>query len=76
MQKGLWFLINDCNLSHNNIFSGSVFVQTSTGNWKISGLEFVTSDNSYPEKRLPALDKYKPENSGRCVKGWVSTQAK
>lgn len=67
-QKGLAFLINDCNLNHNNIFSGSVYVQCSTGNWKIAGFDYVTSDNSYPDRKLGSLDKYKPESSNRSTK--------
>lgn len=61
VSKGLGFLINDCNLKHNNIFIGSIFV-TSTGDWKIGGFDYVTSatDNSYPSKNLSSLDKYIP----------------
>jgi SCY1-like protein 1 len=62
---GLAFLINDCNLNHNNVFSGSVFVTTS-GTWKISGFEYVTSavDSTYPAKNLSCLDKYTPPDGG------------
>jgi SCY1-like protein 1 len=61
VSKGLGFLINDCNLKHNNIFVGSIFV-TSTGNWKIAGFEYVTpvTDTSYPNKNISNLDKYIP----------------
>lgn len=62
VSKGLAFLINDCNLRHNNIFCGSIFV-TSTGNWKIAGFEYVTpasEDVFYPSKNLSCLDKYIP----------------
>lgn len=71
VSKGLGFLINDCNLNHNNMFSGSVFV-TQTGSWKISGLEYVTpaTDSPYPAKSLPHLDKYSPPDGGARSTKW------
>lgn len=61
VSKGLAFLINDCNLNHNNIFHASIFVNN-FGNWKIGGFEYVTSttDSYYPSKKNSYLDKYSP----------------
>ncbi|RWS24757.1 N-terminal kinase-like protein [Leptotrombidium deliense] len=58
---GLGFLINECNLRHNNIFMGSIFVNKA-GVWKIGGLEYVTSatDDVYPYKYISALEVYSP----------------
>lgn len=71
VSKGLAFLINDCNLNHNNIFSGSVFV-TQSGSWKIAGFEYVTpaTDSPYPAKHLPYLDKYMPPDGGSKGPKW------
>ncbi|CAG2167246.1 unnamed protein product [Oppiella nova] len=60
--KGLGFLINDCNLSHNNISMPSIYVN-SGGVWRIAGLEYVSSnaDDSYPPtKALSFQHKYTP----------------
>ncbi|CAG2106702.1 unnamed protein product [Medioppia subpectinata] len=60
--KGLGFLINDCNLSHNNISMPSIYVN-SGGVWRIAGLEYVCSnaDDSYPvSKALSFQHKYTP----------------
>ncbi|RWS10279.1 N-terminal kinase-like protein [Dinothrombium tinctorium] len=58
---GLGFLINECNLRHNNIFMGSIFVNKA-GCWKIGGLEYVTSatEDAYPYKHISALEIYSP----------------
>ena len=73
VSKGLSFLINDCNLNHNNVFSGSVFV-TQSGSWKISGFEYVTpaADSSFPSKSLHSLDVYRPPESGQVTRWSVS----
>lgn len=71
ISKGLAFLVNDCNLNHNNVFSGSVFV-TQSGSWKISGFEYVTpaTDSSYPVKNLQFLDKYSPPEGNSSRTKW------
>lgn len=70
ISKGLAFLINDCGLNHNNVFSGSVFV-TQSGSWKISGFEYVTSaDGPYPGKNLPYLEKYSPPEGNNSRTKW------
>ncbi len=60
-QKGLGFLINDCNLSHNNICMPSIYVN-SGGVWRIADLEYVcsNSEDSIPTKALTSQQKYTP----------------
>ena len=62
-QRGLAFLINDCNLIHNNVCIGSVYVDKA-GEWKIGGLDYMYPatgpDCIPPVKILPALEKYDP----------------
>lgn len=74
VSKGLGFLINDCNLNHNNVFSGSVFV-TQSGGWKIAGFEYVTpaGDGPYPTKNLQYLERFNPPDiNSRTTKWYVS----
>lgn len=62
-QKGLSFLINDCNLIHNNVCLSSVFVNQA-GEWKLGGVDYMYPaqghDSVPPVKILPLLDKYDP----------------
>lgn len=46
-QRALSFLINDGNLRHNNVNISSVFVN-SAGEWKLSGVDFVTPNDASP----------------------------
>ena len=66
-QKALSFLINDCNLIHNNVCMPALFVNKA-GEWKLGGLDYVSpvnSNSSPPRKILPLLEKYDPpEKSG------------
>ncbi|KAK2159454.1 hypothetical protein NP493_1717g00010 [Ridgeia piscesae] len=61
--RGLTFLINDCNLIHNNVCIASVLVDKS-GEWKLGGLDYMYPatgpDCIPPVKILPALEKYDP----------------
>lgn len=59
-------------MNHNNIFIGSIFVN-GPGNWKIGGLEYVSSNttDTYPIK-YEALDKYQPPNCGSQGTKWSS----
>lgn len=61
--KGLSFLINDCNLIHNNVCLSSVFVNQA-GEWKLGGVDYMYpaqgQDSVPPVKILPLLDKYDP----------------
>lgn len=70
--KALSFLVNDCHLLHNNIGIWAVFVDRA-GEWKLGGLDHVTSDQGEPSSLPPAkvinpdLEKYDPPdglNSG------------
>ncbi|KAI1295404.1 putative inactive serine/threonine-protein kinase scy1 [Halotydeus destructor] len=70
VSKGLSFLVNDCNLNHNNIFMGSIYVNDSA-NWKIGGLDYVTSvGGPIPPKYVPNLDKYLPPDTGSRGTNW------
>ncbi|XP_065339794.1 N-terminal kinase-like protein [Cloeon dipterum] len=56
------FLLNDCNLRHNNICISSIYVNAA-GEWKLGGLEYVSSVDEGPkviQKTLPSLEKYNP----------------
>ncbi|XP_076442467.1 N-terminal kinase-like protein isoform X2 [Babylonia areolata] len=61
--KGLSFLVNDCNLIHNNVCMASVFVDPA-GEWKIGGVDYMYPaqgpDSIPPVKILPVLQKYDP----------------
>ena len=60
MTRALSFLVNDAKLKHNNLHTASVFVNEA-GDWKLSGLEYVTGvDQEPPLKILPGLEKYEP----------------
>ncbi|XP_062856745.1 N-terminal kinase-like protein [Trichomycterus rosablanca] len=66
--KALSFLVNDCHLLHNNIGTWAVFVDRA-GEWKLGGLDHVTSDQGEPSSLPPAkvvnpdLQKYDPPES-------------
>ncbi|XP_043214943.1 N-terminal kinase-like protein [Amphibalanus amphitrite] len=60
--KALSFLINDGKLQHNNICMSSVFVDAA-GEWKLGGLEYVSSEgagSAPPQKAFPQLQVYDP----------------
>ncbi|KAL8618368.1 hypothetical protein ACOMHN_047440 [Nucella lapillus] len=61
--KGLSFLVNDCNLIHNNVCMASIFVDPA-GEWKIGGVDYMYpaqgADSIPPVKILPVLQKYDP----------------
>ena len=72
-QKGLSFLVNDCNLIHNNVCMASIFVDQA-GEWKLGGVDYMYPaqgpDSIPPIKILPLLERYNsPEKAeGRNVK--------
>ncbi|XP_064622073.1 N-terminal kinase-like protein [Lineus longissimus] len=60
--KGLSFLVNDCNLIHNNICISSIFVDKA-GEWKLGGVDYMypaQGNDMPPVKILPLLEKYDP----------------
>ncbi len=67
-QKALSFLVNDCHLNHNNLGMWAVFVDRA-GEWKLGGLDHVTSDQgdstSLPPPKVmnPDLERYDPPES-------------
>ncbi|XP_052057692.1 N-terminal kinase-like protein isoform X1 [Mytilus californianus] len=78
--KGLSFLINDCNLIHNNVCISSIFVD-SAGEWKLGGVDYMYpasgQDSTPPVKILPMLEKYDPPEKidlrkGMMAKKWSS----
>lgn len=61
-QRALSFLNNDGNLRHNNVSAWSVLVNLS-GEWKLGGLEYVSSIDGNPTppvKVPPSLEIYDP----------------
>ncbi|CAF2979940.1 unnamed protein product [Rotaria sp. Silwood2] len=60
----LTFLHDDCKLSHGNINTNTIFVDTKSCDWKLGCLEFVQSINEnqihLPSKYLPACQRYEP----------------
>uniref|UniRef100_A0A672TD27 N-terminal kinase-like protein n=1 Tax=Sinocyclocheilus grahami TaxID=75366 RepID=A0A672TD27_SINGR len=66
--KALSFLVNDCHLNHNNLGMWAVFVDRA-GEWKLGGLDHVTSDQgdstSLPPPKVisPDLERYDPPES-------------
>uniref|UniRef100_A0A8B9RFQ0 N-terminal kinase-like protein n=1 Tax=Astyanax mexicanus TaxID=7994 RepID=A0A8B9RFQ0_ASTMX len=66
--KALSFLVNDCHLLHNNLGTWAIFVDRA-GEWKLGGLDHVTSDQGEPTSLPPAkvvnpdLEKYDPPES-------------
>lgn len=78
--KGLSFLINDCNLVHNNVCISSIFVDPA-GEWKLGGVDYMYpssgQDSIPPVKILPMLEKYDPPEKvdlrkGMMAKKWSS----
>ncbi|XP_028626701.1 N-terminal kinase-like protein isoform X3 [Grammomys surdaster] len=73
--KALSFLVNDCNLIHNNVCMAAVFVDRA-GEWKLGGLDYMYSAQGNgggpPSKGIPELEQYDPpelaDNSSRAVK--------
>ncbi|KAH9519561.1 N-terminal kinase-like protein [Bulinus truncatus] len=67
--KGLAFLVNDCNLIHNNVCMSSIFVDPA-GEWKLGGVDYMYPaqgpDSIPPVKVLPLLERY---NSPEKVEG-------
>ncbi len=63
LQKGLSFLVNDCNLIHNHVCMASIFVDRA-GEWKLGGVDYMYpatgTDAIPPVKILPALERYDP----------------
>nr|XP_006136658.1 N-terminal kinase-like protein [Pelodiscus sinensis] len=60
--KALSFLVNDCNLIHNNVCMAAVFVDRA-GEWKLGGLDYMYSaqgDNIPPRKGIPELERFDP----------------
>ncbi|XP_072887464.1 N-terminal kinase-like protein isoform X1 [Hemitrygon akajei] len=60
--KALSFLVNDCNLIHNNVCMAAVFVDRA-GEWKLGGLDYMypaQGDTPPTPKGFPDLDKYDP----------------
>lgn len=73
-QKGLAFLVNDCNLIHNNVCMASIFVDAA-GEWKLGGVDYMYPaqgpDSVPPTKILPSLQKYDPpeKTEGKKIQG-------
>lgn len=63
---GLSFLVNNCNLIHNNVCLSSIYVESS-GEWKLAGLEYMFGEAEDPPVKVShGLEKYDPpEKSGR-----------
>ncbi|XP_078516995.1 N-terminal kinase-like protein isoform X2 [Lissotriton helveticus] len=61
--KAISFLVNDCNLIHNNVCVGSVYVDRA-GEWKLGGLDYMflasEGEESAPSKGIIELEKYDP----------------
>ncbi|XP_050983596.1 N-terminal kinase-like protein [Labeo rohita] len=75
--KALSFLVNDCHLNHNNLGMWAVFVDRA-GEWKLGGLDHVTSDQgdstSLPPPKVinPDLERYDPpESPGSGGEKWT-----
>ncbi|XP_059377722.1 N-terminal kinase-like protein isoform X1 [Carassius carassius] len=75
--KALSFLVNDCHLNHNNMGMWAVFVDRA-GEWKLGGLDHVTSDQgdsiSLPPPKVinPDLERYDPpESPGSGGEKWT-----
>ncbi|CAF1494022.1 unnamed protein product [Adineta steineri] len=75
----LTFLHDDCKLSHGNINTSTVFVDTKSCDWKLACLEFVQSITeeqiNVPSRFLPACQRYEPP-AGPNKKGGDSQKAR
>ncbi|KAG1665264.1 N-terminal kinase-like protein [Nymphon striatum] len=70
--KGLSFLINDCGLSHNNVCMPTIFVDKA-GEWKIGGVDYMSSSDYAPVKVQSELRKYNPpEANDAKINKWAS----
>lgn len=64
--------MNDCHLLHNNLGMWAVFVDRA-GEWKLGGLDYVTSDQGEPSSLPPAkvvnpeLEKYDPPEGSKST---------
>ena len=71
-QKGLSFLVNDCNLIHNNVCISSIFVDQA-GEWKLGGVDYMYpatgQDSVPPVKILPYLERYDPPEKSDLRRG-------
>lgn len=71
-QKGLSFLVNDCNLIHNNVCMSSTFVDQA-GEWKLGGVDYMYpatgAENLPPVKILPYLERYDPPEKSDLNRG-------
>lgn len=75
-QRALSFLNNDGNLRHNNVSVWSVFVNI-TGEWKLGGLEYVSSAEGNPMPPIkvpPILEIYDPPEKNDSPKLKLSTK--
>ena len=72
LQKGLAFLVNDCNLIHNNVCMSSIFVDQA-GEWKLAGVDYmypaIGQDSVPPVKILPYLERYDPPEKSELKRG-------
>ncbi|KAA0709551.1 N-terminal kinase-like protein SCY1-like protein 1 [Triplophysa tibetana] len=74
--KAVSFLVNDCHLLHNNLGMWAIFVDRA-GEWKLGGLDHVTSDqgdSTLPPPKVinPDLEKYDPpETPGSGGEKWT-----
>jgi SCY1-like protein 1 len=76
LQRALSFLNNDGNLRHNNVSIWSVYVNTS-GEWKLGGLEYVSSVDSSPAPPIkipPFLELYDPPEKNDANKLKMATK--
>ncbi|KAI7690161.1 hypothetical protein SSS_04948 [Sarcoptes scabiei] len=69
VSKGLSFLNNDCKLVHANLSVNSIYVKSSSSDWKIFNLEYLTpvdghvpAKSFYPHKiyTAPEIESYRP----------------
>lgn len=68
ISKGIWFLVNDCNLFHNNVCLDSVFVSRS-GEWQLGGMEYVCPASETPPSKPSLLDVYRVPEHGKNTSG-------
>ncbi|XP_060590266.1 N-terminal kinase-like protein, partial [Ruditapes philippinarum] len=70
--KGLSFLVNDCNLIHNNVCMSSIFVDQA-GEWKLAGVDYMYpatgAESVPPVKILPFLERYDPPEKSDLKRG-------
>uniref|UniRef100_A0A1B6CN54 N-terminal kinase-like protein n=1 Tax=Clastoptera arizonana TaxID=38151 RepID=A0A1B6CN54_9HEMI len=71
--RALSFLNNDGNLRHNNVCIWSVFVNNA-GEWKLGGVEYLSSEVTLPIKIPPTLEKYDPPEKNDQSKSHLITK--